>query len=168
MEIGSGTSTIWLAYEAEKIGAKVVSVDHKEEFASLTRTYLGHHSLDAAAEVITLPLTQVRHDKTDYQWYDIQTADMPEEIDLLIVDGPPGSLGQCARYPAVPQLLERLRSDAVIILDDSTREDEIRILDQWLRLLPGYCQVDKGLSRLGILAPEDSRWVRSRSSQPLA
>jgi hypothetical protein len=47
-----------------------------------------------------------------------------DEIDLLLVDGPPGSLGEMARYPALHVLESQLASNAVVILDDADRPDE--------------------------------------------
>src|SRR6185295_577572 len=56
-----------------------------------------------------------------------------EPIDLLVVDGPPGDVGDLARYPALPLLHERLSDNAVILLDDASRRDMRLILDLWLR-----------------------------------
>jgi hypothetical protein len=64
-------------------------------------------------------------------WYDLSKVEIPEAIDLLIVDGPPGTTQKLARYPAVPMLHEKLNKDAFILLDDGARPDERQIVEQW-------------------------------------
>jgi hypothetical protein len=58
---------------------------------------------------------------------------LSEKIDLLIVDGPPGSKTEMSRYPAVPFLMDRklLAEDYSIFLDDTQRYYESKILDRW-------------------------------------
>jgi hypothetical protein len=53
-------------------------------------------------------------------------------IDLLFVDGPPKATGPQARFPAIPVLLSQLSDDALIVLDDTAREDERAISDRWV------------------------------------
>ena len=65
------------------------------------------------------------------------------DIDLLIVDGPPGSTGTRARFPAYPLLSERLAPSALILVDDLQRSDERAVVDAWLEMggvseLPTY------------------------------
>lgn len=154
VELGSGTSTVWLGYEAESHGLQVTSIDHLEEFAAQTRNYLSKHALTTFTKVYTMPLLKIQTEEDKPSWYDLDHSKLPSTIDLLLVDGPPGSVGRYSRFPAVPELWERLSPNATIILDDSTRPDEEEILESWLESLPGYTRVDQALSRLGILMPK--------------
>jgi len=154
VELGSGTSTVWLGYEAEAHGLQVTSIDHLEEFAAQTRNYLSKHALATSTKVYTMPLSEIQTEEDKRSWYDLDRSKLPPTIDLLLVDGPPGSVGRYSRFPAVPELSDRLSPNATIILDDSTRPDEEEILKSWLISLPGYTRVDQALSRLGVLMPQ--------------
>ena len=54
-------------------------------------------------------------------------------IDLVFVDGPPGTTGPLARYPALPVLRDRCAPGARFILDDAARPDERTIINRWTR-----------------------------------
>lgn len=55
---------------------------------------------------------------------------------LVVVDGPPGTTGKKARYPALPIILQYLTAHCLdVLLDDTNREDEHEILESWARLL---------------------------------
>ncbi len=138
VEFGSGLSTLWLAYALEQVGegAKLVSVDHDPHYGARTTADLEAHGLTDIAEVRIAPLTTTPMDGESVRWYDPTVLADLEDIDLVVVDGPPGSTAPQARYPAVPLLRNKLTSDAVIVLDDCERTDERAILDRWRTLLP--------------------------------
>jgi len=72
-----------------------------------------------------------------WPWYDLDAV--PEgPFDLLLVDGPPASVGPEARYPAVPLLLDRLAKDALVVLDDTRRPDERAIGERWAAEFEGF------------------------------
>jgi hypothetical protein len=83
-----------------------------------------------------------------FPWYSLAT--LPDlEIDLLVVDGPPGALRPLARYPAGPRLLPRLASGALVFVDDAIRVDETEMVRRWMSEFPGLRQeiheAEKGL-----------------------
>src|SRR5690606_12419200 len=52
---------------------------------------------------------------------------------LVVVDGPPGSTGKNARYPALPAVLEHFRTAHIdMILDDYMRDDEKSVVSMWM------------------------------------
>src|SRR4029453_14167258 len=51
LELGSGTSSIWIAYALERYGGRLISVDHETEFADRTRSLLALHAVSHVAEV---------------------------------------------------------------------------------------------------------------------
>ena len=132
VEVGSGTSTLIAAYCLRKIGAgKIVSLDHLQKYADITRQTIDSHGLGEFAEVIHAPLKPYSIDGREFQWYDDAGLRDIEQIDVLIVDGPPQEVSSDARYPAIPLLQSRLHADSIVLLDDGAREDETRIVKQW-------------------------------------
>jgi hypothetical protein len=51
----------------------------------------------------------------------------------MFVDGPPGHLRECSRYPALPIMKEFLSNDSLIFLDDAKRSDERKIAEKWIK-----------------------------------
>jgi predicted O-methyltransferase YrrM len=137
LELGSGTSTVWMAYAMERIGGRIVSVDHDRAYANRTRWLLNAHGLDGVAEVREAPLSSVNVDGEEFQWYDMAAFEEVGDIDFLMVDGPPGGLGQDARYPALRILESRLSPVATVVLDDAYRADEQHIIARWLETVDG-------------------------------
>ena len=150
LELGSGTSSVWLGYLAESVGAQVVSVEHDEEFADRTDELLRLHGLNDVVTIKRAPLEPLRLGDVDYAWYAAGAFSDVKDVDLVLVDGPVGSTNRWARYPAVPMLWTALDRDAVVVLDDSTRADEADALDAWTAEYP-LTRVQLGLSRLAVL-----------------
>ena len=136
VECGSGTSTVYLAMalqRAEMFDTRIVSLDALEVFAEATRSQLDALGLDVRVDVRVAPLESVVLDGETFRWYSASVTEDLSDIDLLVVDGPPGATGYMARYPAYPLLRDRLSSDAVIVLDDTNRDDERRAANRWLK-----------------------------------
>lgn len=132
LELGSGTSTVWLGYAMAQVGGRLVSIDHDAGYADLTRRQVRRHGLDPVVDVRQAPLRPVELTDGEYQWYDPSAFTDLEEIPLLVVDGPPGATGPLARYPALPMLRSRLAADARVLLDDVGRPEEQQVLERWL------------------------------------
>lgn len=146
VELGSGTSTLWLSYALEKrgTGGRIIALDHDAHYAQLTRRALATHGFaDGPAEVRDAPLTHSGLDDHVTPWYDARTFQDLEGIDLLVVDGPPKSAGGAARYPALPMLLSRLAPGALIVIDDAARPDETAMIERWLDDVPGLRRLDE-------------------------
>src|SRR5690606_18547556 len=103
------------------------------------------HGLGATVEVRHAPLVA--------RWYEASVFADIDTIDLLIVDGPPATTGQLARYPALPLLAERLSPGAVVVLDDAERDAEAEIARRWCEEF-GFRRVDEHVSRLAVLLRE--------------
>lgn len=132
VELGSGTSTVIIAYCLKKAGAgQLVSLDHDPYYAKQCQKQISGHALGDIATVILAPLKDVEIGGQVWQWYDIDGLEFKTPIDLLIIDGPPATIQHMARYPALPLLLSRLSSEAIIIMDDGMREDEQKIVNRW-------------------------------------
>jgi predicted O-methyltransferase YrrM len=152
LELGSGTSSIWMAYALEKGGGRLISIDHLTKFVDRTQSLLHLHGVNDLAEVRLAELRQLNINGDEFQWYNIDALRDINEIDLLLVDGPPGSLGKMARYPALHALESQLAPNAVVILDDAERPDEKGIVERWITEVPGLRKEREIFNRLAVLA----------------
>lgn len=149
VEAGSGVSTLIASYALKKYNpkGKIISFDHDDLFANLTKEEIHKHQLNKYSEIIHSELI----DYPDYKfsWYDIRKATFENKIDLVIIDGPPSKLNKLARYPAIPLLLDNMSDKAIIILDDARRKYEQKIIAKWQKKLDcfsyEYEDNDKGI-----------------------
>jgi predicted O-methyltransferase YrrM len=137
LELGSGTSSVWIAYALEKFGGRLVSIDHEAEFAQKSRDLLAAHGLGHVAEVRDTPLCTVTVKGEEFRWYDVDGLADVDGVDLMLVDGPPGGVGPLARYPALHLLGRKLSANATVVLDDAIRPDEKNVLARWEAEVPG-------------------------------
>lgn len=136
LECGSGTTTVVMAYAMRSLGAgKVTALEHNPHYAALTRRELAERRLAAWADVADAELSDVEIDGETWRWYD-REAIPPGEIDMLLVDGPPGDTGPEARYPALPLLADRLSASALVVLDDANRPHERAVAQRWAEQFP--------------------------------
>lgn len=132
LDLGSGISTLVLAKSSP--GAKVFSIDHLPEFASKTRSLLADHQItNVDLRVAPLSLHPAGSD-----WYDRSALSDIDQIDLLFIDGPPGSKDEKARHPVLAQCLSKLSPKAVIVIDDAARPGEKALAEMFSQALPGY------------------------------
>lgn len=146
-ECSSGTSTLVIARCLQLNGnGHLHSLEHDSTYAEKTRSLLEENDLSSWATVIHAPLSTAN---TSTPWY--SECFIPSDIkniDLLIVDGPPSTVAPMARFPALPRLIDKLSKDALIIVDDTDRDDDSRMLKRWLELYPRMvatdCSCEKG------------------------
>jgi predicted O-methyltransferase YrrM len=132
LEAGSGVSTIVSAYCLQRLGSgTLASLEHDPKFADSSRSNLAYHGLDKVAQVIDAPLKQTQVGDMDLFWYSLDNLHLDHPVDLLVVDGPPGFLGNQVRYPTLPILFRFLSPRAIIVLDDGGRADEKAIAERW-------------------------------------
>lgn len=156
VELGSGTSSVWLGYALEpEARGRVVSIEHDAGYAERTASDLRRHGLDKVVELRNAPLVASPVPWHETPWYDPSVLDDLHDIDLLIVDGPPGGTGPLARYPALPVLQHRLTTEAVVVLDDANRDSEREIVRRWSMEIPGWRAIEQRPgTRLAILSRE--------------
>jgi predicted O-methyltransferase YrrM len=163
LELGSGTSTVWIAYALEKVGGRLVSLDHDPGYAEKTRAALAAHGLVEVAEVRDAPLRPVLLDGRSFPWYDMDALADLREVDLLLIDGPPEKTGPDARYPAMRVLEDRLADAATVVFDDAHRQDERVALRKWVETIEGLTEEGEAPGRHAVLSYR--RMVRQLTPQ---
>lgn len=133
VECGSGATTLIIAERLRAGGAgRLYSLEHDPTFAQATKARLDEAGLAEWAEVISAPLLDQTFSGREVPWYSeaVIAPQLPGEIDLLIVDGPP-AVAPWARWPAIEVFHERLAPGAVVLLDDGRRRAERRAAFRW-------------------------------------
>ena len=148
VECGSGNSTLFIARllrSHEIPGARVLSIDHEPRWAALTRQALRREGLEELVTTCVAPLTA--------GWYDKSALPSVEEVDLLIVDGPPALAEKVdtARAPALGHFKGALVQGAAVFLDDADRPGERQVLAAWEREFGLEFEVRRGGFAIGHL-----------------
>ena len=131
VELGSGVSTLVVA----KAGAKkVISIDNSAEFAGKTREVLKEHKVRG----VDIRVAALKAHISGVDWYDTNIIKDLKRIDLLIVDGPPGSKNPQARMPARAEFIAKLSPKAIIVIDDVNRDGERKLAEAFAKALPNH------------------------------
>lgn len=128
VELGAGSSTLLLTRLKETLGLEghIVSIEQDSNFAALVRRQVG---TSCSGIVVTAPI-QYEQEPT---WYDRATvlAAVPDDLDLLIVDGPSDVEGSGLRSPALSALRPKMADRCLIFVDDIDRMPEQRMVEEW-------------------------------------
>ena len=142
VECGSGTTSIVLSKLLADIpGANLLSFDHDADYARKTANMLVERGLPGPVKlsIQSAPLKPHVIKGDNYQWYSLDKVNLPETIDLLVVDGPVVTADNpWGRYPAVPLLMDRLSENAVILVDDTDRITDQETVKRWLKEYPDW------------------------------
>ena len=134
VEFGSGVSSVIIARCLQlNGGGRLLSFDHDPGFAELTRRRLKRAGVPG--EVRAAPL-RPGHDGYGGSWYD--HGELPDGIDLLVIDGPPAWREEQAesRGSAAPAAFAKLAPGGIVLLDDAARPGEQRVAARWRREFP--------------------------------
>lgn len=135
VELGAGVSTLLAAYSLEKIGGgRLVSIEHDPDWVGITRERLALHGFPSdtvEVEVRHAPLVPREVDGMSFRWYSEEALGDLEGIDLMVVDGPPNSTGDLARYPALPLMSPRFSPSCVLVIDDTGRHPGTEVVRRW-------------------------------------
>lgn len=133
-ECGSGLSTIVTARALQQNGTgKLFTLEHDAYFAGETDKNLRRLELEGFVEIFLAPLKAAKIGDEEFLWYDRESFAVPHEIDLIVIDGPPAPLaGEEGRYPAGPVLFAELSQRGAVLLDDTRRAGESRVVDRFL------------------------------------
>ena len=133
VELGAGASTLVAAKALSRNGDGIVtSYDQHQPFVEATRTWLAEAGL--YGDLRHAPLAP-QGSTWPGPWYEL--TDLPETIDLLIIDGPPWSLHPFVRGHA-EALFSRIVPGGVVLLDDAFRPGERVIAARWKQAWPDF------------------------------
>lgn len=135
VELGSGLSSVYIAslIKRNKINATFVSIEENESWATIVRNYLEIEGLSEICKVIHAPIEI----NDSIKWYNLDSIEGVKEymgkIDCLIIDAPAAYLkgNEKIRGGAVPNFKEILSENFAIFLDDSHRQGEQSVLEDW-------------------------------------
>lgn len=157
VELGTGTGTS-AAILAQFSRAKVWSVDNDRRYFAKAKSLLAHHRIPAdRVHFVFAPLLNSSYAGRRQRWYNPNALKVIKgPIDLLMIDGPVGTVG---RYPAVPVFMTRLAPRALILLDDANRAKEKSIYHDWIKYLAAHKRrslghlegTDRGLGMIQLL-----------------
>ena len=132
LDLGSGMSTLVLAHSAPQ--STVISIDNSAEYAGKTSRLLATHGI-TNVDIRIAPLTP---HSSGVDWYDLSKLGDISSIDLLFVDGPPGSKNDRARHPALAECLAKLSPRAIVVIDDAGRDGEKDMAQEFAKALPNH------------------------------
>jgi predicted O-methyltransferase YrrM len=153
VELGSGVSTLVIAAALRANGVgRLISIDADDDFAAKTREQLQRHDLADWVQLRRAALQTLEFEGVSRPWYDSSVFVELEDIDLLLIDGPPRLLRWDIRYPALPFFWTRLSPGAIVLLDDAARPSERAIAKTWQQNFPqaryDYLRFEKGALRV--------------------
>lgn len=125
LECGSGFTTLVLGYLAAERGNEVWSLEHDARWHKYVTTVLQRTGIDCV-NLCHTPLC----DYGKYDWYDISDIKLPDNVGLVVCDGPPGGTrgGRSGLFPSVS---DRFSTNCSILLDDVNRPSEMNLAVHW-------------------------------------
>ncbi len=137
LECGSGVTTILLGILAEQHERYVWTFEHNEKWCTHMRDVLKRLELKRVL-VCHAPLRNYG----EYEWYSLPNMPLPQNFDMVVCDGPPGSI-RGGRYGLSPVIGDRLHPDCRILLDDTHRRNAQKLIKRWKREL-NLCSESRG------------------------
>lgn len=133
VEFGSGKGSKSLAYIMKKHKGRMYSIESDDYWASLVDNELTENDLSDYSQVLLSPLSEIVEFNIPSLFYSKTFLDYIDNgINLVVIDGPKGTISPIARYPALPMIFPKLDKDKFfIILDDYNRVDEKIIVELW-------------------------------------
>ena len=125
VECGSGLTTLILTFIVKDENRQVYVFEHDRVWYQNVHSYVYSRSV-GNMHVHWTPL----RDYGTFHWYDLTDIQLPENIDVVICDGPPGAT-HGGRYGVLPVLRSKLNSSCSILLDDAERAEEKEIITRW-------------------------------------
>jgi predicted O-methyltransferase YrrM len=133
VEFGAGASTFVIARALQRAGGgRLISFEQHADFVESTRAWLAEHGLEADMRAAAL-----RPSPGGWPglWYD--QGELPDGIDLMLVDGPPWSIHPMTRG-AAETLFDKIAPGGTVMLDDAARPGERLVARRWRKKHPEF------------------------------
>jgi len=127
LECGSGLTTLLMSAVAGRRGLQVHALEHDATWHARVQGAI----LDMGGTTTTVHLASLRN-FGDYDWYDAPLEQIPNDISLVVCDGPPGST-HGGRSGMLPRMRNKLAPHCTILLDDVCRPEERELALGWSR-----------------------------------
>lgn len=147
VEFGAGISTICVGALLKQYGGKLFSIEHDERYAEIKRLEVARAGLADIIEIRVAEITPGAETPFGHPWYDTTSIEDLNDIELVLVDGPPQAFGREVRYPGISAMLERLSAHGQIICDDANRTGERNIKKEIQRRHEGVKITEIPMSR---------------------
>ncbi|MBK9042485.1 MAG: hypothetical protein IPN97_04565 [Saprospiraceae bacterium] len=125
LECGSGISTLIVGVIARK---------NKIELHSLENNLEWYNKMSELCKKLNLITTHIHYvplvKYEDFDWYDIEKINLPNNLSLVLCDGPPAQT-RGGRIGLLPVCNKYFVRKCKIIMDDICRQDERLIIDSW-------------------------------------
>jgi len=128
-ECGSGLSTILLGLIAKKQNRKMISFEHIDFWAKRIQKELDKNQMDN-----NIIYSRELKDYGSYAWYNIDGIKC-ETIGLCICDAPPADT-KGGRRGFLYLFKDCLLPASIILVDDTIREDEQKMIQEWEKIVP--------------------------------
>lgn len=133
LELGAGASSLVVGRALQKFGGgRLISCDQHAGFVEATREWLRDNGVETEMRA-----TPFRPSPGGWPgvWYD--HGALPQQIDLLLIDGPPWTIHPLVRG-AADSLFDRIPVGGTVMLDDAARPGERVVARIWRKKWPGF------------------------------
>jgi glycosyltransferase involved in cell wall biosynthesis len=134
LECGPGVSTLIMAKIAKllDLNLSIIALEHNKKYYEILLEKIKKEGVEDFVNLLHAPLKEYTFEGDIFYWYDLDINTISDdELDLMIVDGPPGDIQEKSRFMALPLMINKLKNNSYIILDDVHRDDEKEILNDW-------------------------------------
>ena len=149
VECGSGLSTLVAGTVAPR-DRKLLALEHDQAWARRVESKVRHLQLTN----VEVALCKIRSYGA-FEWYGVETLELPSPIGLVICDGPPGRT-RGGRFGAIPVLQDQFAPGCVVLVDDMIRAAEQQVTSTWCRDF-GLQRIEDGGSYAAYTHPENRR-----------
>ncbi|HEV2865408.1 MAG TPA: class I SAM-dependent methyltransferase [Allosphingosinicella sp.] len=133
VEFGAGASSLIIAKALQKAGGgRLISFEQHPDFVDATRSWLAEYGLEADMRAVPL-----RRSPGGWPglWYD--HGPLPDDIGLMVVDGPPWSIHPMTRG-AAETVFGHIAPGGTVMLDDAARPGERLVARRWRKAHPEF------------------------------
>ena len=128
LECGSGATTLILTLALADSSRQIYTLEQDSFWYCKIVRLVNKHSLPNI-HVQLVPI----EDYGEFHWYDLKGVALPDDIGMVVCDGPPGSTIVGGRYGLLPVLSPKMKPKCIILVDDAEAERVNDVLNRWKR-----------------------------------